>query len=222
MSSIFSSILTGSFSVGQYLLCLFFAGLCGAVAALSLGREGTASRSFLISLVVLPIIVTTVILMVNDNVGTGIAVAGAFSLVRFRSAPGKARDISAIFLVMTAGLACAAGYIAIALLFTLIASGVILLLSRIPMSCDRFVALHVTVPESIHFADAFDDLFGQYTKSWRLLKAKTSNMGSLYKLDYKIEMKDPSTVQEFLDAMRCRNGNLEIAILNDTEGEDEL
>ena len=170
----------------------------------------------------LPIIVTTVILMVNDNVGTGIAVAGAFSLVRFRSAPGKARDISAIFLVMTAGLACAAGYIAISLLFTLIASGVILLLSRIPMSCDRFVALHVTVPESIHFADAFDDLFGQYTKSWRLLKAKTSNMGSLYKLDYKIEMKDPSTVQEFLDAMRCRNGNLEIAILNDTEGEDEL
>lgn len=222
MSSIFNSILTEGFSVGVYLLCLLFAGLCGTFAALALSREGTASRSFLISLVVLPIIVTTVILMVNDNVGTGIAVAGAFSLVRFRSAPGKARDISAIFLVMTAGLACAAGYIAIALLFTLIASGVILLLSRIPMSCDRFVALHITVPESIHFADAFDDLFDQYTKSRRLLKAKTSNMGSLYKLDYKIEMKDPSTVQEFLDAMRCRNGNLEIAILNDTEGEDEL
>ena len=222
MSSIFNSILTEGFSVGVYLLCLLFAGLCGTFAGLALSREGTASRSFLISLVVLPIIVTTVILMVNDNVGTGIAVAGAFSLVRFRSAPGKARDISAIFLVMTAGLACAAGYIAISLLFTLIASGVILLLSRIPMSCDRFVALHVTVPESIHFADAFDDLFDQYTKSRRLLKAKTSNMGSLYKLDYKIEMKDPSTVQEFLDAMRCRNGNLEIAILNDTEGEDEL
>ncbi len=222
MSSIFSSILTGSFSVGQYLLCLLFAGLCGAIAALSLGRESTASRSFLISLVVLPIIVTTVILMVNGNVGTGIAVAGAFSLVRFRSAAGKARDISAIFMVMTAGLACAAGYIAMALLFTLIASGVILLLSRIPMSCERFAALHITVPESLHFANAFDDLFDKYTRSFRLVRAKTSNMGSLYKLDYKIEMKDPAKAQEFLDALRCRNGNLEIALLNDTEGGDEL
>jgi hypothetical protein len=222
MSSIFSSILTGSFSVGQYLLCLLFAGLCGVIAALSLRSESNTTRSFLISLVVLPIIVTTVILMVNGNVGTGIAVAGAFSLVRFRSAAGRARDISAIFLVMAAGLACAAGYVAIALLFTLIASGLILLLSRIPMSCDRFAALHITVPESLHFADAFDDLFEQYTKSRTLVKAKTSNMGSLYKLDYKIEMKDPEKLQEFLDALRCRNGNLEIAVLNDTEGGEEL
>ncbi len=222
MSSIFSSVLSGSFSVGQYLLCLLAAGLCGAIAALALGRESTASRSFLISLVVLPIIVTTVILMVNGNVGTGIAVAGAFSLVRFRSAAGKARDISAIFLVMTAGLACAAGYITVALLFTVLASGVMLLLSRIPMSCDRFAALRITVPESVHFADAFDDLFEQYTKSRKLVKAKTSNMGSLYKLDYRIEMKDPSEAQAFLDALRCRNGNLEIAILNDTEEGEEL
>ena len=222
MSSIFSSILTGSFSVGQYLLCLLFAGLCGVITALALGRESSATRSFLISLVVLPIIVTTVILMVNGNVGTGIAVAGAFSLVRFRSAAGKARDISAIFLVMTAGLACAAGYVAIALLFTLIASGVMLLLSLVPMSCDRFLALHITVPESLHFADAFDDLFEQYTKSRKLVKAKTSNMGSLYKLDYRIEMKDPSDLKAFLDDLRCRNGNLEIAILNEPEGGEEL
>ena len=222
MSSIFSSILTGSFSVGQYLLCLLVAGLCGAVAALSLSRESSASRSFLISLVVLPIIVTTVILMVNGNVGTGIAVAGAFSLVRFRSAAGKARDISAIFLVMTAGLACAAGYVAIALLFTVIASGVMALLRRVPMRCEHLMQLHITVPESLHFAGAFDDLFQQYTKTWKLVKAKTSNMGSLYKLDYRIEMKDTAAMQEFLDALRCRNGNLEIALLNDTEGGDEL
>ena len=96
------------------------------------------------------------------------------------------------------------------------------LLARVPMSCDRFASLHITVPESLHFADAFDDLFEQYTKSRKLVKAKTSNMGSLYKLDYKIEMKDPSALQEFLDALRCRNGNLEIAILNDAEGGEEL
>ena len=222
MSSIFDLILTGSFSVGQYLLCLLVAGLCGTIAALSLSRESSASRSFLISLVVLPIIVATVILMVNGNIGTGIAVAGAFSLVRFRSAAGRARDISAIFLVMTAGIACAAGYLAVALLFSLIASGVMLLLSRMPMSCERFAALRITVPESLHFADAFDDLFEQYTKSRKLVKAKTSNMGSLYKLDYKIEMKDPAAAQEFLDALRCRNGNLEIALLNEAEGGEEL
>ena len=220
MSLIFSSVLTGGFSVGLYLLCLLFAGLCGTIAALALSRESSATRSFLISLVVLPIIVTTVILMVNGNVGTGIAVAGAFSLVRFRSAAGKARDISAIFLVMTAGLTCAAGYIGIALLFTILASGLMLLLSRIPMSCDRFVALHITVPESVHFANAFDDLFDQYTKSRKLIKAKTSNMGSLYKLEYLIEMKNPSAVQELLDNLRCRNGNLEIALINNTEGEE--
>ena len=222
MSSIFNSVLTGSFSVGIYLLCLLFAGVCGTITALALRRESTASRSFLLSLVVLPIIVTTVILMVNGSVGTGIAVAGAFSLVRFRSAAGKARDITAIFLVMTAGLACAAGYIAAALLFTVIASALMALLSRVPMRCERFMELPVTVPESLHFADVFDDLFGQYTKTWKLIKAKTSNMGSLYKLDYKIEMKEPGAMQEFLDALRCRNGNLEIALLNANEGGDEL
>jgi hypothetical protein len=220
MSSIFNSVLTGNFSLGLYLLCLLVAGLCGVIAALAMSREDTVSRSFLTSLVVLPIIVTTVILMVNGNVGTGVAVAGAFSLVRFRSAAGKAKDISAIFLVMTAGLACAAGYLAVALLFTLVASGVMLVLSRVPMSCNRFASLQITVPESLHFMDAFDDLFEQYTKSRNLIKAKTSNMGSLYKLEYRIEMKNPADVQEFLDALRCRNGNLEIAVLNNTEGEE--
>ena len=222
MSSIFSSVQTGSMSVGLYLLSLLAAGLCGGLTALALSRESSASRSFLLSLVVLPIIVTTVILMVNGNVGTGIAVAGAFSLVRFRSAAGKARDISAIFLVMTAGLACAAGYLAIALLFTLLASGLMLLLSRVPMRCERFQELHITVPESVHFANAFDDLFQQYTRSRKLIKAKTSNMGSLYKLDYKIELKDPAAAQDFLDALRCRNGNLEIALLHASEGGEEL
>ena len=222
MSSIFSSVLSTNFSITSYLICLLFAGICGVIAALALSRESTVSRSFLLSLVILPIIVTTVIVMVNGNVGTGVAVAGAFSLVRFRSAPGRARDISAIFLVMTAGLACASGYIAIALVFTLIASCLILVLSRIPMSCDRFVDLRITVPESLHFADAIDDLFDQYTKSRKLVKAKTSNMGSLYKLDYKIEMKNPLVMQEFLDALRCRNGNLEIALLVEPNGGEEL
>ena len=158
--------------MGIYLACLLCAGLCGAVAALALSRDSASSHGFLLS--GRPAhLVTTVIVMVNGSVGTGIAVAGAFSLeVRFRSAAGKAKDISAIFLVMTAGLACAAGYLAVALLFTVIASLVIVLLSRIPMSCDRFLDLRITVPESLHFADAFDDLFREYTKEWKLMRAR--------------------------------------------------
>ena len=222
MSSIFDSVITGSFSVSIYLLCVLIAGVCGLITALAVSAKNTVSRSFFLSLVVLPVIVTTVVLMVNGNIGTGIAVAGAFSLVRFRSAAGKAKDISSIFLVMTAGLACSAGYLAIAMLFTVIASVLILLLSQIPMRCDRFMDLHITVPESLHFADAFDDLFVQYTKNWKLVRAKTSNMGSLYKLDYKIELKDLTVMQEFLDALRCRNGNLEIALLESTQEGEEL
>ena len=222
MSSIFDSVITGDFSVSIYLLCLLIAGLCGLITALAVSAKNTVSRSFFLSLVVLPVIVSTVVLMVNGNVGTGIAVAGAFSLVRFRSAAGKAKDISSIFLVMTAGLACSAGYLAIALMFTLIASAMILLFSHIPMRCDRFLDLHITVPESLHFADAFDDLFAQYTRQWKLVRVKTSNMGSLYKLDYKIEMKEFSAVQSFLDALRCRNGNLEIALLESIQEGEEL
>ncbi len=222
MLSIFESILSGGAPARMFLVCLLAAGLCGAVTAFLLSLGDSRSRSFLLSLVVLPIVVALVILMVNGSVGTGIAIAGAFSLVRFRSAAGRAKDITAIFLSMAGGLACAAGYVVIALLFTACTSLLILFLEKMPMRCDRFAELRVSLPESLHFADAFDDLFAEYTKSCELLKAKTSNMGSLYKLHYRIEMKDPSRTQEFLDALRCRNGNLDIAILNDTEGEDSL
>ena len=224
MHNIFQALYTdgSAATFPDFILIVLTALALGLAFALLYRKKESCSRGFALALSLLPAVVATVILMVNGNIGTGIAVAGAFSLVRFRSAAGRARDISAIFLVMTAGLACAAGYVAIAVLFSLVASGVMLLLSRVPMSCDRFAALHITVPESLHFADAFDDLFDKYTKSRKLVRAKTSNMGSLYKLDYKIEMKDPSAVQEFLDELRCRNGNLEIAVLNNAEGGEEL
>ena len=222
MSSIFDSILTDGFSVGLYLLCLLFAGLCGGIAALALSRERAATRSFLISLVVLPMVVCTVILMVNGSVGTGIAVAGAFSLVRFRSVAGKAKDISAIFLVMTAGLACAAGYVLIALLFTLLVSLVMLFLSRLSFGEKTMYELHITVPETLQFAGAFDDLFTRYTKSYKLTKTRTTNMGSLYKLSYDVALKDPSASKSFIDELRCRNGNLEILLSEKMEGADAL
>ena len=167
-------------------------------------------------------IVCTVIAMVNGNIGTGVAVMGAFSLIRFRSVPGKARDIVVIFLSMTAGLACAGGYIGIALAFTLIVCLCMILLTLIPMGGERTMDLHITIPESLRYANEFDDLFQKYLKSHRLVKAKTANMGSLYKLHYRVELKDAKQSQAFIDELRCRNGNLEIALCEIMEGADEL
>lgn len=222
MSVLFSSVTSGSITTGGYLLCLLAAGICGVLTAFASSYRTRVSKSFIVSLVLLPMIVETVIVMVNGNIGTGVAVMGAFSLVRFRSAAGKARDIVSIFLAMTAGLACAAGYIGIAVLFTIIVCAVIILLAYIPLGEERMVELHITVPESLHFASEFDDLFEEYTKSHHLVKARTSNMGSLYKLLYRVEMKNPLEAQEFIDKLRCRNGNLEIAISETLEGSDEL
>ena len=222
MSAIFESVLAGTLTVQVFLLCLLVAGVCGGLTALTCSRQGGESKSFLTSLVILPMVVCTVITMVNGNVGTGIAVAGAFSLVRFRSAAGRAKDIARIFLTMTAGLACAAGYIGIALLFTILVCAVVLLLSRIPMGQEQDMELHITVPESLHFSGAFDDLFDTYLKRCKLTKVRTSNLGSLYKLSYRISMKQPDQAQAFLDALRCRNGNLEISLVESEEGADEL
>ena len=223
MYELFESIIIGTdITVDVYLLCLLAAGVCGVVTALAASFRSHASKSFLTSLVLLPMIVCTVIAMVNGNVGTGIAVMGAFSLIRFRSVPGKARDIVVIFLAMTAGLACAGGYVGIALLFTLIVSMGMVILSLIPLGNERSMDLHITIPESLRYADEFADLFSKYTKAHRLIQAKTTNMGSLYKLHYRVEMKDAKQGQAFIDELRCRNGNLEIALCEILAGVEEL
>ncbi|MBQ8200499.1 MAG: DUF4956 domain-containing protein [Clostridia bacterium] len=223
MSELFDSIIVGnSISIGTYLLCLLAALGCGILTALTSAFRSQASKSFLMSLVLLPMIVATVIMMVNGNIGTGMAVMGAFSLIRFRSVPGKARDIVVIFLSMTAGLACAAGYVGIALVFTLVVCAIMLVLSFIPMGNERSMDLHITIPESLRYANEFDELFAKYTRSHRLMRAKTTNMGSLYKLLYRVEMKDAAQSQAFIDELRCRNGNLEIALSEVMEGNEEL
>ena len=221
MSEIFNSVIGASVTIEIYLLCLVAAFGCGLIAAATAAYRSAASKSFLIALVLLPMIVQTVIVMVNGNIGTGVAVMGAFSLVRFRSVPGKAKYIAACLMAMTAGLACAAGYVAIALLFTLLVGAIMVVLARIPFADDRLMELHITVPESLHYATEFDEVFAGFTVRHRLVKTKTTNMGSLYKLSYKVELKDKAHSQDFIDALRCRNGNLEIALV-ECEGSEEL
>lgn len=223
MPEFFRSVIIGtSLSLDVYLLCTAAALLCGVLTAVAAALRSHPSKSFLVSLVLLPMIVCTVIIMVNGNIGTGVAVMGAFSLIRFRSVPGKARDIVAIFLSMTAGLTCASGYLAIAVLFVLLVGLCMVVLAFIPMGNERSMELHITIPETLRYAGAFDDLFAQYARSHRLVHVKTANMGSLYKLHYRLQMKDVRQSQEFIDALRCRNGNLEIALSDILEGSEEL
>ena len=162
----------------------------------------------------LPAIVQTVIMLVNGSVGTGIAVMGAFSLVRFRSVQGSAKEIVSIFLSMATGLATAMGYVFLAALFVIFVCAVMILSSfvKIKEKDDLVRELRITVPEDLNYAHSFDDLFETYTDSAKLVTVKTTNMGSLYKLVYKIQLKDEEHIQSFIDDLRCRNGNLEIAI----------
>lgn len=222
MSVLFESIISGGITASGFFVCLISALICGIIAAFAASFKTHTTKSFLISLILLPMIVSTVITMVNGNIGTGLAVMGAFSLVRFRSVPGKAKDIAAIFLSMTSGLACAGGFVAIALLFTVIVSAIMIVLSVIPFGDDRMLILNITVPETLNFTDAFEDIFKKYTDKHRLTQTKTSNMGSLYKLTYKIELKDSAQTKEFIDKLRCRNGNLEISVAENPEGGEEL
>ena len=222
MIEIFKPIVNASgLTLNSYFIALGCSLLCGLIVLLATSYRNNITKSFAVTVLLLPAIVQTVIMMVNGNVGTGIAVAGAFSLVRFRSVPGKAREIASIFLSMTAGLACAAGYVAIGIIFTVIISVIMLVFSLIPLKREREYELHITVPESLAYNRAFDDIFEEYTKSYRLTKTKTSNMGSLYKLTYILDLKDPELSQEMIDALRTRNGNLEIA-LNIAPEENEL
>ena len=155
------------------------------------------------------------IMLVNGSVGTGVAVMGAFSLVRFRSVAGTAKEIVSIFLAMATGLATAMGYIGLAIIFVVLICLVMFIVSFIHFTerDDLVRDLRITVPEDLNYAHEFDDVFAAYTHNAKLLTVKTSNMGSLYKLIYRVELTSEDSVQKFIDELRCRNGNLEIAVM---------
>lgn len=220
--NLFSNIFIQPMSIGTYLISAIVALVCGVIVAFATLFRSRASKSFFVSLVVLPLAVQTVIIMVNGSIGTGIAVAGAFSLIRFRSVPAKARDIISIFVAMTAGLACATGYVGIAVLFTLIACACIVVLSSLKMTSDKEQELRITIPENLNFTGAFDDLFEKYTSKSSLVSVKSANMGSLYKLTYRIVMKNENEIRAFIDDLRVRNGNLEISIFRIDTNVEEL
>ena len=212
--TIFNPIYTTNFTFTSYIICTLTSLVLGLIIAVSSGFKSRQSRSFLLSLLLLPAVVQTVIMLVNGSVGTGIAVMGAFSLVRFRSVPGSAKEIVSIFLAMATGLATAMGYVALAGMFVIIVCAVMVTSNFIKTGerDDMFRELRITIPEDLNYAHSFDDIFEKYTQSAKLLTVKTTNMGSLYKLVYRVQINDEDSVQKFIDELRCRNGNLEIAL----------
>lgn len=215
----------GQIGVWQFVLCVAASLLIGIFLAGTYARNSKSSQSFHITLALLPAIVCVVIMMVNGNVGAGVAVAGAFSLVRFRSVPGTAKEIGMLFLAMGVGLITGMGYLGYAALFAVLLMGAMvglenLKFGKVKGSTEKI--LRITVPEDLNYGDMFDDLFEKYTDKCEVLSAKTSNMGSLFKLNYNLTLKDQTKEKEFIDALRCRNGNLEISISRQEVTNNEL
>lgn len=215
MLNLFNSIIpsTGITPV-VFIILVLVSLVLGGIMALIHTYRNDYTKSFIMTLAILPAVICVVILMVNGNIGAGVAVAGTFSLVRFRSAPGTAREIGAIFAVMGMGLIMGMGYIGYAALFTCLIGLAILMYSRFSADGKKSTRkiLKITIPENLNYSDVFDEFLEKYTKSYKLKQVKTSNMGSLYKLSYEIVLTDPSIEKEFIDQLRTRNGNLEISL----------
>ena len=207
---------TDTLTVPVFLILMAAALGLGALFALCYQKGNRCSRSFAVTLATLPAVVSVVILMVSGSIGAGVAVAGTFSLVRFRSAPGTGKEIAAVFTAMAIGLACGMGCPGLAVLFTAIMCAVDLFYNRIRFGESRDMetrkALQVTVPENLDYTGIFDDLFAEYTREARLVRVKTTNLGSLNRLSYEIDLKTPGTEKQLIDQLRCRNGNLEISL----------
>ncbi len=213
---LFDTDLTAVISVTDFLLCLGASLVSGIVMAFSYMYRTRYTKSFVVTLALLPAVVCVVIMMVNGNVGTGVAVAGAFSLVRFRSVPGTAKEICTLFLAMGAGLIAGMGYLGFALLFTVVMCVMFVLYNRLDFGAKKnaaaFKTFTITIPEDLDYSEVFEDIFDQYSRSCDLIRVKTTNMGSMFKLTYNVELADVTREKEMIDKIRCRNGNLEIAV----------
>lgn len=223
---LFDTELTSVISVGDFLLCVIFSLVLGLMIALGYMYKTRYTKSFVITLALLPAVVCVVIMMVNGNVGAGVAVAGAFSLVRFRSVPGTAKEIGTLFLAMGAGLIAGMGYLGFSFLFTFILCDVFMLYNKLDFGSKRnsaiYKSIRIVIPEGLDYTGVFDDIFAEYTSSCELVGVKTTNMGSMFRLTYDIVLKDPAKEYELINKLRCRNGNLEINVSKQTTLNTEL
>lgn len=228
LDSLFASILSteaaNSISSKELIICMFTALALGVVIALIYMFRSVYNKGFVITLALMPAIVQMVIMLVNGNLGTGVAVTGAFSLVRFRSAPGTAKEIISIFLAMAVGLATGMGYIGLAVFFVIVMgiASIVLNLSNFGSSNSSEKSLRITIPESLDYGSIFEDVFEKYLRKWELVQVRTMNMGSLFRLEYRITVKNVVQEKQMIDDLRCRNGNLEILCGRVSSSKEEL
>ena len=203
-------------SVADFLLCILASLAIGLIMAFGYMFRTRYTKSFVVTLATLPAVVCVVIMMVNGNVGTGVAVAGAFSLVRFRSVPGTAKEIGMLFLAMGAGLIAGMGYIGFAFLFTLILCAVNMLYNALSFGAKKnaakYKSFRITIPEDLDYTGVFEEVFAEYTTACELTRVKSTNMGSMFRLTYDVILRDPRREKELIDKIRERNGNLEITV----------
>ena len=227
-TSLFDSIIDASdtITLSGFFICTVTALFLGLLISIVFMYNNRSSKGFVITLSLMPAIVSVVIMMVSGSLGASVAVAGAFSLTRFRSAPGTAKEICAIFLVMAVGLACGRGYVVFAFMFTLIMCLADIAFTKINGTLydahETGKTLRVTVPEDLEYDAMFKDIFEKYTDEAKLIRVKTTNLGSLNALTYSIQLKASGTEKKLIDALRTRNGNLEISISQPTSIAEEL
>lgn len=217
MDKFFDTVLSnGIMSTGTFFLCLGVAVATGIVLTFMCYYKSHSSKSFFVTTALLPAAVATVIILINGNIGAGITVAGAFTLVRFRSAQGTAKEICIIFVAMVSGLAFGMGYLAYGAIFALFAGLCILLCTvfkiweKKPSPTEK--TLRITIPEDLDYMTVFDDIFEKYTSAHELVQVKSADLGSVFRITYNIKLKDPMKEKEFIDELRIRNGNLDIAL----------
>ncbi len=225
-SGLFDTAATSVISPTDFLLCTGCALVIGLILAGCYMYRSRYTKSFAATLAMLPAIVCVVIMMVNGNVGTGVAVAGAFSLIRFRSAAGSAKEIGAIFLAMGTGLLTGMGYLGYAVLCAILLGGISMLYNQLDLgfgkNSRKYRTLRITIPEDLDYTDVFEPILSSYTEECELTQVKTTNMGSLFRLTYDITLKDQTLEKEMIDRLRCRNGNLEITVSNQQTFAGEL
>lgn len=223
----FNSVLgnvTSTFSTTSLIVCMLSSLVLGIIIACVHMYTSKYTKNFIISLAVLPALVQVVIMLVNGNLGTSVAVLGAFGLVRFRSIPGNSKEIVSVFFAMAIGLAIGMGYIAFAAFITVIISIILIILSKASFIFKNVneKKLKIVVPEELDYTTIFDDIMQEYTKKCTIEKVKTVNMGSMYEITYKVTLLEDKNEKNFLDKIRVRNGNLNVTIMHVEEGMMEL
>ena len=217
MDKIFESVIqNGALTFQSFAICILSALITGFVYSLLISLKMRSTKRFFITVSLLPAVVMMVITLVNGNIGAGIAIAGAFALVRFRSAPGSAEEIVAVFATVASGLAFGMGFIAYGVIFSIALALIYLLLASLNVfnlkttTSEKF--LKITVPEDLNYVDAFTSTLEKYTTKHELIRTKLVNMGSMYKLVFRVIIKDASQNKQFIDDLRLLNANLEISL----------